>query len=130
MAAGTAPPERSTLKALHRILQKGLIGHDDSHQLSENYLYLRTLEHRIQQVNDLQTHSLPASERDLGFLALKMGYPDRTTFLADLQKRRLRVRGIYDSLFQQTPGELRRHVPAKPCSAAGSGISTPPTGAN
>lgn len=95
--------ERSTLKALHRILQKGLIGHDDSHQLSENYLYLRTLEHRIQQVNDLQTHSLPASERDLGFLALKMGYPDRTTFLADLQKRRLRVRGIYDSLFQQTP---------------------------
>lgn len=97
--------ERSTLRALHRILQKGLIGHDDSYQLSDNYLYLRTLEHRIQQVNDLQTHSLPSSERELGLLAIRMGYPDRQAFLADLQKRRLRVRGIYDSLFHQTTHE-------------------------
>lgn len=101
--------ERSTLKALHRILQKGLIGHDDSYQLSDNYLYLRTLEHRIQQVNDLQTHSLPSSERELGLLALKMGYTDRPAFLADLQKRRLRVRGIYDSLFHQ-PGREQENA--------------------
>ncbi|HSW65116.1 MAG TPA: bifunctional [glutamate--ammonia ligase]-adenylyl-L-tyrosine phosphorylase/[glutamate--ammonia-ligase] adenylyltransferase [Dissulfurispiraceae bacterium] len=93
--------ERRTLKALHRILQKGLIGYEDSYHLSENYLFLRTLEHRIQQMNDLQTHSLPAHEHDLAVLGAKMGYRDRQTFLEDLERRRLRVRAIYDSLFQQ-----------------------------
>ncbi|KAF0182353.1 MAG: glutamate-ammonia-ligase adenylyltransferase [Nitrospirae bacterium] len=93
--------ERRTLKALHRILQKGLIGYEDSYHLSENYLFLRTLEHRIQQMNDLQTHALPAHDHDLAVLGAKMGYRDRQTFLEDLERRRLRVRAIYDSLFQQ-----------------------------
>lgn len=94
--------ERSTLKALHRILQKGLIGHDDSYHLSENYLYLRTLEHRIQQMNDLQTHALPAQDRDLAEIGAKMGHRDLKTFLHDLDRRRVKVRAIYDSLFQQS----------------------------
>ena len=94
--------ERSTLKALHRILQKGLIGHDDSYHLSENYLYLRKLEHRIQQMNDLQTHALPAHDRDLAEIGAKMGYRDLKAFLHDLDRRRVKVRAIYDSLFQQS----------------------------
>ncbi|HMK44631.1 MAG TPA: bifunctional [glutamate--ammonia ligase]-adenylyl-L-tyrosine phosphorylase/[glutamate--ammonia-ligase] adenylyltransferase [Dissulfurispiraceae bacterium] len=100
--------ERSTLKALHRILQKGFIGHDDSYHLSENYLYLRKLEHRIQQTNDLQTHSLPTSDRDLAVLALKMGYPSKPTFLEDLQQRRRKVRAIYDSLMQAPAAKSER----------------------
>ncbi len=92
--------ERSTLKALHRLVQKGLIGYDDMRQLSDSYLFLRTLEHRIQQMNDLQTHSLPSGEKDLEILGRKMGFPGRKEFLADLERRRKKVRSIYDSLFQ------------------------------
>ncbi len=48
--------EKSLLKVLHRLLQKALIGQEDYFVLSDNYRFLRTLEHRLQQVNDLQTH--------------------------------------------------------------------------
>jgi len=91
--------ERSLLKVLHRLLVKALIGQEDYFILSENYRFLRTLEHRLQQVNDLQTHMLPSDDAELNGLARKMGFPDRETFLVDLEKRRLKVRGIYDSLF-------------------------------
>ena len=93
--------ERSTLKALHRLVQKGLIGFDDMRHLSENYLFLRTLEHRIQQMNDLQTHTLPTGEKDLDVVGKKMGFAGRKEFLTDLERRRKKVRSIYDSLFQE-----------------------------
>lgn len=91
--------EKGLLKVLHRLLGKALIGQEDYFILSDNYRFLRTLEHRLQQVNDLQTHSLPADDAELNALAKKMGFSDKETFLADLDKRRLKVRGIYDSLF-------------------------------
>ncbi len=91
--------ERSTFRALHHLVQKGLIGYDDLRHLSDNYIFLRTLEHRIQQMNDLQTHSLPSGERELEVLGRKMGFPGRNDFLAALGIRRKKVRDIYDSLF-------------------------------
>ncbi|MDP2158608.1 MAG: bifunctional [glutamate--ammonia ligase]-adenylyl-L-tyrosine phosphorylase/[glutamate--ammonia-ligase] adenylyltransferase [Nitrospirota bacterium] len=91
--------ERNVLKILHRLFQKGLIGQDDYGILSENYRYLRTLEHRLQQVNDLQTHTLPAGDAELEVLGRKMGYASKRQFTNDLEKRRKQVRTIYDSLF-------------------------------
>lgn len=91
--------ERSTLKALHQLVQKGLIGYEDLGHLSGNYLFLRTLEHRIQQMNDLQTHSLPTGENELEVLGRKMGFSGRKDFIAALENRRKKVREIYDSLF-------------------------------
>lgn len=89
---------RSTLRSLHRLLQKGLIGHEDMRLLSDDYLFLRMIEHRLQQLNDLQTHTIPRGERDLAILARKMGFTTREQFTAELDRRRRRVRGIYDSL--------------------------------
>lgn len=91
--------ERNVLKILHRLLQKGLIGMDDYGILSDNYRYLRTLEHRLQQVNDLQTHTLPVGDAELEGLSRKMGYASKSQFTEDLEKRRAQVRAIYDSLF-------------------------------
>ncbi len=92
--------DRSTIKALHRLVQKGLVGYEDMRNLSDNYIFLRNLEHRIQQLNDLQTHSLPAGEKELDILGRKMGFADGQLFLAELGDRRNKVRAIYDSLFQ------------------------------
>ncbi|MGO9611747.1 MAG: bifunctional [glutamate--ammonia ligase]-adenylyl-L-tyrosine phosphorylase/[glutamate--ammonia-ligase] adenylyltransferase [Dissulfurispiraceae bacterium] len=94
--------EKRTLRALHRLLQKGLIGHEDAHQLSGNYLFLRVLEHRLQQMNDLQTHTLPSSDRELEILGRKMGFRDKGAFLSEISARRQQVRTIYDSLFQSS----------------------------
>jgi glutamate-ammonia-ligase adenylyltransferase len=93
--------ERSILKALHRLLQKSLVGQEDYSVLSDNYRYLRTLEHRLQQVNDLQTHTLPSGKAEISALGRKMGFRDGTLFLQDLEKRRKNVRAIYDSLFSE-----------------------------
>ncbi len=92
--------ERDTQKALHKLLQKGLIGYEDLHHLSDNYLFLRTLEHRLQQLNDLQTHMLPSQEQELCILGRKMGFSDGKSFSSELYRRRLKVRTIYDSLLQ------------------------------
>lgn len=91
--------ERSTMKVLHRLFQKALIGEKDYFILSDNYRYLRTLEHRLQQVNNLQTHTLPAAGAELEALGRKMGLRNAARFISDLDARRKRVRGIYDSLF-------------------------------
>ncbi len=91
--------ERSTLKVLHRLLQKALIGQEDYFILSDNYRFLRTLEHRLQQLNNLQTHTLPSGESELEVLGRKMGFMDAKTFVSDLGGRRTKIREIYDSLF-------------------------------
>jgi glutamate-ammonia-ligase adenylyltransferase len=94
--------ERVTQKALHMLLQKNLIGQTDYSVLLDNYRFLRTLEHRLQQMNDLQTHSLPAGENgenELNALGKKMGFSGRESFLKELEARRKSVRTIYNSLF-------------------------------
>lgn len=97
--------ERSTLRALHRLLQKALIGQEDCFILSNNYRYLRTLEHRLQQFNNLQTHTLPTGETELEVLGKKMGFHDRKTFITALEARRSKIRRIYDSLFAEKKEE-------------------------
>lgn len=91
--------ERSLLKTLHRLLQKSLVGQEDYAILSDNYRFLRTLEHRLQQLNDIQTHTVPSGETELEALSKKMGFTEKRAFLDDLEKRRSNVRSIYDSLF-------------------------------
>jgi glutamate-ammonia-ligase adenylyltransferase len=91
--------ERSTLKVLNMLFQKALIGQEDYWVLSDNYRVLRTLEHRLQQLNNLQTHTLPSGEAELEALGRKMGFRDAKTFISDLDGRRAKVRDIYDSLF-------------------------------
>ncbi len=90
--------DRSTFRTLHRLLQKGLIGYEDFHHLFENYIFLRTLEHRLQQMNDIQTHTVPAGEHEIDSLGKRMGFGNAAAFLDELTKRRHKVRSIYDSL--------------------------------
>ncbi|PIP69460.1 MAG: bifunctional [glutamate--ammonia ligase]-adenylyl-L-tyrosine phosphorylase/[glutamate--ammonia-ligase] adenylyltransferase, partial [Nitrospirae bacterium CG22_combo_CG10-13_8_21_14_all_44_11] len=97
--------ERITQKALHMLLQKNLIGQTDYSALLDNYRFLRMLEHRLQQMNDLQTHSLPADEKELNALGRKMGFSGRESFLKELDARRKSVRTIYNSLFREEEKE-------------------------
>jgi len=91
--------ERNTLKTLHTLMQKSLIGQEDYAALTDNYRFLRTVEHRLQQLNDIQTHTLPVGGEELDVLGRKLGMVNGKTFTSDLEKRRASVRRIYDSLF-------------------------------
>lgn len=101
--------ERSTLRALHRLGQKGLLSYQEIAELSQAYIFLRMVEHRIQILNDIQTQTLPSSEVELRTLARRCGYLDAgreiQLLLHDYQKHTRRVRSIYDNLLTQPAGE-------------------------
>lgn len=48
-----------TRDALARLAAAGWIGHDDATALTDAYTLLRTIEHRVQMIDDRQTHVLP-----------------------------------------------------------------------
>jgi [glutamine synthetase] adenylyltransferase / [glutamine synthetase]-adenylyl-L-tyrosine phosphorylase len=65
--------ERNTLKAIFRLVERGYLTPDLGRVLSDGYVHLRTVEHRLQILHEFQTHSLPARGRELERLARRLG---------------------------------------------------------
>ncbi len=68
---------RSTLKALPRLAARGLVPADKAEKLAEAYTFLRRIEHRIQFLDDQQTHMLPTEDADLAWIAASLGIQPR-----------------------------------------------------
>ncbi|MGB4448427.1 MAG: hypothetical protein WBI92_10360, partial [Cloacibacterium sp.] len=66
--------ERNSLCALDTLLAANLLGEDDYCRLREAYRFLRSVEHRIQVVQERQTHNLPGKEEEMLALARRSGY--------------------------------------------------------
>ena len=64
---------RSTLRGLQRLAARGLMKAATADRLAEAYTFLRRVEHRIQYLDDQQTHLLPGVDADLGWIALSLG---------------------------------------------------------
>jgi glutamate-ammonia-ligase adenylyltransferase len=64
---------RSTLTGLQRLVARGLMKPDTAQQLAEGYRFLRRVEHRIQYLDDQQTHLLPTADADLAWIAHSLG---------------------------------------------------------
>lgn len=64
---------RSTLKALDRLAAGGLMKPESAKRLAEAYTFLRRVEHRIQFLDDQQTHLLPTADGDLSWIARSLG---------------------------------------------------------
>ena len=60
---------RSTLKALDKLAAGGLMKPASAARLADAYIFLRRLEHRIQFLDDQQTHLLPSVDADLRWIA-------------------------------------------------------------
>jgi glutamate-ammonia-ligase adenylyltransferase len=60
---------RSTLKGLDKLVAHGLMKATTAARLAEAYTFLRRVEHRIQYLDDQQTHQLPTADGDLGWIA-------------------------------------------------------------
>lgn len=89
---------RPTLGALERIARAGLMPADTAVALTEAYVFLRRVEHRIQYLDDQQTHMLPTADSDLDWVARTLAYPDSRAFLADLDRHREVVAQEFDKL--------------------------------
>ena len=64
---------RSTLNALERLVAVGVMKPETARRLGEAYRFLRRVEHRIQYLDDQQTHLLPADDGDLAWIGRSMG---------------------------------------------------------
>ncbi|MBI5755742.1 MAG: bifunctional [glutamate--ammonia ligase]-adenylyl-L-tyrosine phosphorylase/[glutamate--ammonia-ligase] adenylyltransferase, partial [Nitrospirae bacterium] len=104
--------ERNTLRALHRLAQKGLISYDEEDSLSKAYQWLRRVEHMIQMVGERQTYVMPSDTGDLNALAKRAGYKDKGKYrafeqlLKDYTSYTQSVRRIYDDLFTKKGVEI------------------------
>lgn len=87
----------ATRDALARLAAAGWIGVGESHALSEAYTLLRTIEHRVQMVEDRQTHHLPTGDA-LDSVARLYGAPDGAALLDILRPSVATVAATYDSL--------------------------------
>ena len=100
---------RPTLAALQRVCQARLMDAATSQALSDAYVFLRRVEHRIQYLDDQQTHVLPTQDDDLHWIALTLGFGDACDFLAQLDHHREQVAQEFDRLLGQpnapTPGQ-------------------------
>ncbi|MEY2659940.1 MAG: hypothetical protein RLZZ123_1112, partial [Pseudomonadota bacterium] len=95
---------RATVQALERLVRAQLMSAETAQALTRAYVFLRRVEHRIQYLDDQQTHVLPSEDPDLTWLALSLGYGDSSDFLSDLNTHRERVAQEFDQLLgAQTP---------------------------
>ncbi len=140
LALGNADPwlrAPHTLISLSRLADRGLLNEREHTQLSEAYAFLRTLEHRLQMENGLQTHAVPDDDAKREMVALRMGSKKenaRTFFEAKLKNHTGEVSGIFQKLFGELFGELAETdtQPAQPLTASSTpaGFEDERTGRN
>ncbi|UZK70624.1 bifunctional [glutamine synthetase] adenylyltransferase/[glutamine synthetase]-adenylyl-L-tyrosine phosphorylase [Sphingomonas sp. S1-29] len=94
----------ATLDALAALAAAGWIDAGDAAHLAEAYRLLRTIEHRVQMIDDRQTHALPSGEA-LDRVARLHGLADGAALLDLLRPHVERVGRIYDAI--EPPGETR-----------------------
>jgi [glutamine synthetase] adenylyltransferase / [glutamine synthetase]-adenylyl-L-tyrosine phosphorylase len=97
--------ERHSLRALHRISERGYLTYEEYSNLAKAYIFFRELEHRIQIAYGRQTHELPTEVDDLATLARKMGLRGHdsellaTVLMQQYREHTSKVRKVYDKLF-------------------------------
>jgi glutamate-ammonia-ligase adenylyltransferase len=96
---------RPTLDALEQLANGGYVGPADAASLDNAYTWLRTVEHRLQLVEEHQTHTIPSNDRARTQLARVLGFRDtrkRTAVVAfdeAHQRQQTVVRSIHEKLF-------------------------------
>jgi [glutamine synthetase] adenylyltransferase / [glutamine synthetase]-adenylyl-L-tyrosine phosphorylase len=93
--------DRSTCRTLEMLVEKNLMDASDVAQLQHAYAYLRNLEHRLQYLDDAQTHTLPVNIDDRLTIARMMGYADVDALLLELARQRSIVAAQFDAMFSE-----------------------------
>lgn len=92
--------ERQLQKVLAYLGDQQLIPDYVVSELLQAYIFLRTTEHRIQQINDQQTHNLPDNDYPRLRIAYGMGYDNWDDFSRELEQTRSKVQSFFEQLFQ------------------------------
>ncbi|MEK9647477.1 MAG: glutamine-synthetase adenylyltransferase, partial [Alphaproteobacteria bacterium] len=91
---------RGTLEAIDRLVAAGHVEPEAAADLHSAYEFHRRLEHRLQMVNDQQTHVVPESPEDIDKLGIFLGYDGGAAFAADFTHHMRSVERHYAALFE------------------------------
>ena len=111
---------RSTLTALAKLAAGGLMKPDTAAKLADGYRFLRQVEHRIQYLDDQQTHLLPTGDDDLRWIARSLGLACRVD-ACELIDRLCEVRELVAAEFDALLREGANGGPKPGCRACGPG---------
>ena len=103
--------DQSTLMTLNRLCQHNFMTSEAAENLRTTYLFLRQLEHRLQYLDDAQTHSLPSNQTDQQQLAHSMGLAHSQALSDQLERVRAQVQQyvaqvLFDRLAMDMPLSL------------------------
>lgn len=111
----------STMEALDALGRGGYVGRADAAELTDSYIFLRTVEHRLQLRRLRRTHLFPADSElvELRWLARAVGIrPERgrsagEILLAEFRRHALAVRKLHEKLFYRPLLESVSKVPTE-----------------
>ena len=92
---------RPTLRVLALLAERRLLSAEGERELATAYEFLRRLEHRLQYVDDAQTHRLPAGDDERQAIATSMACTDWTAFLTLLDAHRAVVARHFEQVFSE-----------------------------
>ena len=102
LIAGGRDPDlrvRETRKGLAQLALKGWVKPEDARALDRDYARLREIEHRMQMVQDAQTHHLPKTPGEWTRLAMFCGAEDVERLKAELDETFERVHALTEGFF-------------------------------
>ncbi|KCV83446.1 glutamate-ammonia-ligase adenylyltransferase [Actibacterium atlanticum] len=102
LIAGGRDPDlrvRGTVEGLAKLAEKDWLPVETSDALADHYRAHREIEHRLQMVNDAQTHSMPTSADGIDRIARFCGESDTENFRAKLRDRLHAVAQLTDAFF-------------------------------
>ena len=91
----------ATLDALAALAAHGTISRGAQAEMAASYRDLRRLEHRLQMIEDEQTHMVPRSEVGVAHVACFLGYRDAAAFRGALTRTLETVQDHYARLFER-----------------------------
>lgn len=89
----------NTLEALFRLADADLLANSTAEELKRAYVFLRTVEHRLQLLHDLPIRHLPSEDHELDALAKRCGFPTADTLLQEYQRWARTVRNAFAEVF-------------------------------
>lgn len=96
---------KPTLQVLKLLVERGQLAADAAAELASAYDFLRRLEHRLQYLDNAQTHRLPAGADDCARVATAMGYASFEALMAELDDHRLNVSRQFEAVFADRNGD-------------------------
>ncbi|MDR2092731.1 MAG: bifunctional [glutamate--ammonia ligase]-adenylyl-L-tyrosine phosphorylase/[glutamate--ammonia-ligase] adenylyltransferase [Azoarcus sp.] len=90
---------RPTLQVLGRLAERGILKGEAVAELGDAYVFLRRLEHRLQYLDDAQTHDLPVNSDDQRLIAETLCFADYPALLDTLERHRAAVSRHFEAVF-------------------------------